>query len=234
MTELQFKHESVGFLEDGRVQVKITCENEWLDKPISVITNNDQIGITPFDKGHIAKLNAYDEQNKLIIIYGYFSEEYLRDRDENLYLEGICNSLISGASEGLFGGYDRYIPEPTLIPKFEPIRELNLEDIKILLRDPEHLLVVEVLSCENFIYTSGQENNEMIEEVYINQDASEHLEELIEQNVIFYGGLNNHKIKDKLAVPQFYDLWHENIYGIQPNEGYQKAKSMGLEGNPGN
>jgi hypothetical protein len=235
MTELQFKHESVGFLEDGRVQVKITCENEWLDKPISVITNNDQIGITPFDKGHIARLKAYDEQDELIVIYGYFAEKYLRDRDENVYIDGICDSLISGATEDLFGGYDGYITKvediKPIIPTFEPLRELNLEDIKNLLKDPEHILVVDAMSCEDYIYTSGQRMNKMVEQIHIDNGTSEQLQELVEANVIFYGGLVNNELTDKLAVPQFYDLWYEDIYGPQPDEGYQKAKFMGLETN---
>lgn len=113
----------------------------------------------------------------------------------------------------------------------KPIRELNLEDIKNLLKDPEHVLVVETLSCENFIYTSGHEYYEMVEEIRIDNDTSEQLEKLVEENVIFYGGVVIDELKDKLAVPHFYDLWYEDIYGPHPDEGYQKAKSMELETN---
>lgn len=101
-----FKHKYINTCEDGRVKVKITCYNNWLDKEISVITNNDQIGITPFGAGHIAKLNAHDEQNELIVLFGYFCEDDLRDSDENVYIEGICDSLTEGATENLFGGYN--------------------------------------------------------------------------------------------------------------------------------
>jgi hypothetical protein len=100
-----FKHKYIGTCEDGRVKVKITCHNERLDEEVSVITNNDQIEITPFGTGHIAKLEAHNSQNQLVVIYGYFSEDNLRDADENLYIEGICDSLIEGTTESLFGSY---------------------------------------------------------------------------------------------------------------------------------
>lgn len=224
MTELQFKHESVGFLEDGRVQVKITCENEWLDKSISVITNNDQIGITPFDKGHIARLKAYDEQDELIVIYGYFTEEYLRDRDENLYIDGICNSLISGASEGLFGGYDRYIPEPKAT---KPLRQLSFNDLKELLIDPWHVLAIEALSCETFICTYGMQVFDIIEKVHLDNGLFEQLISLEEEKIIY--SCEFPEVKDRLPLPSMVDLWREDAYGPQPDKAYEKAKSMGLE-----
>tara|TARA_R110002060_G_scaffold78300_3_gene91232 strand:+ start:5407 stop:5787 length:381 start_codon:yes stop_codon:yes gene_type:complete len=105
-TFCEYKHERVAVLEDGRVQVKITCQSEWLEKPLSVITNNDQIGITPFQNGHVSKLNAHDDEGKLVELFGFFAEEGLRDSDENVYIDGICKTLISGATNDLFGAYE--------------------------------------------------------------------------------------------------------------------------------
>lgn len=105
-TFCEYKHERVAVLEDGRVQVKITCDSEWLTKPLSVITNNDQIGITPFQNGHVSKLNAHDDQGELVVLYGFFPEDGLRDSDENVYIDGICKTLISGATNDLFGTYE--------------------------------------------------------------------------------------------------------------------------------
>jgi hypothetical protein len=104
-TKCEYKHERVAVIEDGRVQVKITCDNEWLEKPVSVITNNDQIGITPFGKGHVAKLITNDEQGQSVVLFGYFDEYDLRAVDENLYIDGICKTLISGSTEQTFGSY---------------------------------------------------------------------------------------------------------------------------------
>ena len=228
-TKLPFKHERVGVLDDGRVQVKITCENEWLEKTVCVITNNGRIGITPFGKGHIAKLNAYDEQDESVVIYGYFSEDDLRDADEDVYIAGTCNSLIQGATEKLFGGYDRNIQEPEEV---KPPRKLSFEDVKEVMIDPWRVLVVNSLSGETVICTSGQGVYDIIEEVLLDRDTSEQLESLVEENIIFYGSPNNEDLKKYLPIPHFYELWHEDAYGHQPNEGYQKAKQMGLESNP--
>ena len=101
----EFKHERVGVLEDGRVKVKITCDNEWLEQPVSVITNDDRIGITPFGKGHVAKVIAHKKNGDLVELYGYFPEEGVRDRDELLYFAGICKTLSSGATSEVFGKY---------------------------------------------------------------------------------------------------------------------------------
>lgn len=104
-TECEFKHKWVGILDDGRVQVRITCYNEILEESVSVITNDDRIGFMPFGHAHIAKLIAHDEQGDSVEIYGYFSEEGLRVEDENLYIDGICKTLISGSTEQFFGIY---------------------------------------------------------------------------------------------------------------------------------
>jgi hypothetical protein len=95
----------VAVFEDGRVQVKITCENEWLEKSVSVITNHDQIVITPFDNCYISKLNAHDESGELVILHGFIPEHLLCDADENVYVDGICKILILGAENDFFGTY---------------------------------------------------------------------------------------------------------------------------------
>lgn len=108
LTEHSFKHELISVLDDGRVQVKITCDNEWLKKPVYVITNNEQIGITPFHKGHVVRLTTHDEQGNLSVLFGYFDETSF-ETDENLYIDGICKTLISGPTEDFFGTYGESI-----------------------------------------------------------------------------------------------------------------------------
>lgn len=81
VTKCEYKHERVAVLEDVRVQVKITCDDEWLEKPVSVVTNNDQIGITPFGTVHVAKLITNDEQGQSVVLLGYFDEDDLREVD---------------------------------------------------------------------------------------------------------------------------------------------------------
>lgn len=222
-----FKHKYISSCKDGRFKVKITCQNEWLDKEISVITNNDQIGITPFGCGHIARLNAYDEQGESLIIYGYFNEDNLRDADENVYINGICDSLKEGTTNNLFGGYNHNIREPEEV---KPPRNLSFEDVKEILIDPWRVLVVDSLSGEFVICTSGQEIYDILEEVLIDRDTSEQLESIVDENIILYSSLNDEELKKYLPTPHFYELWNEDAYGHQPNEAYEKAKSMGLEG----
>jgi hypothetical protein len=224
----EFTHKYIGTCEDGRVKVKITCHNEWLDEEVSVITNNDQIGISPFGTGHIAKLNVHGEEHGLVVLYGYFSEDNLREADENLYIEGICDSLIDGATESLFGSYHFDIPETEDI---KPLRQLNFEDVKTILHDPWRVLVVDSLSCGTVICTSGEGIYDIIEEVFIDQSVSGRLKELAEENVIFYGSLNDAELKERLPTPHFYELWNEDAYGPQPDEAFKKAKLIGLEEN---
>ncbi len=113
----------------------------------------------------------------------------------------------------------------------KPLRQLNFEDVKKVLKDPLHILVVEVLSCETFICSSGQGIYDIVEEVYIDSDISEQLISLEEEKVIFYHSLNDDELKNRLTMPHFFELWREDIYGHQPDEAYKKAKLMGLEGN---
>jgi len=220
----KFKHEYVGTCDDGRVKIKITCYNQWLEKEISVITNNDQIGISPFNVAHISKLNAHNEQNELIVLFGYFCEHDLRDSDENVYIEGICDSLIDGVTDNLFGGYNCIIHEPEEV---KPPRKLNFEGLKELLIDPWHVLVIEALSCETFICTYGEQIYDIIEEVHLDHDLFEQLNTLEDEKIIYSSGFD--ELKDRLAIPSMVDLWREDAYGPQPDEAYEKAKSMGLE-----
>ena len=103
--DCKFKHERMGVLDDGRVQVRLTCHNEWLEEDLSVVTNTDQIGVTPFGKGHIAKVIAQKENGEEVTLYGYFPEENTRAYDELEYAAGICITLASGATEECFGNY---------------------------------------------------------------------------------------------------------------------------------
>lgn len=101
---IDFKHERVGTLLDGRVQVKITCENEWLEEHVSVITNDEKIGYTPFFKGHLTRITAQKASGEEVSLYGYFSEEQM-DGDDVTYLAGICQTLTSGTTHDFYGKY---------------------------------------------------------------------------------------------------------------------------------
>lgn len=109
LTECKYTQKFIKILNDGRVQAKITCVNEWLEDSVSVITNDDRIGITPFHNGHVAKLVAQKDNGDEVILYGYFPENTgggpVRENDENHYIDGICQTLISGPTDDLFGGY---------------------------------------------------------------------------------------------------------------------------------
>lgn len=108
-TECKYTPKFIKTLNDGRVQAKITCDNEWLEESVSVITNDDRIGVTPFHKGHVAKLVAQKDNGDEVILYGYFPENTggvpVRENDENHYIDGICQTLIYGPTNDLFGGY---------------------------------------------------------------------------------------------------------------------------------
>ncbi len=224
----KFKYKYAGTCDDGRVKTKITCYNQWLEKEISVITNNDQIGISPFNVAHISKLNAHNEQNELIVLFGYFCEHDLRDSDENVYIEGICDSLIDGVTDNLFGSYDRNMKEPEEV---ESPRELSVEDVKEILLEPSLLLIVDSLSCETFIYKFAEGGKyDLVEEIILDRDTSELLDRLDEESVIVYGFGSYDELNQKLPTPHFYGLWNEMSHGHQPDEAYQKAKLMGLVG----
>jgi hypothetical protein len=100
----EFKHKYIGTCEDGRVKVKITCHNEWLDEEVSIIINDDQLGITPFPGGHISRLEVKSIDEETYTLYGFFAGN-LREHDECLYIGGIVDTLKSGATNDFFGEY---------------------------------------------------------------------------------------------------------------------------------
>lgn len=71
---------------------------------MSVILNDDSIGIFPYFDGHIAKMNVQDAENKNITLYGYFPG-MIRSSDEVEYIEGVVKTLTSGATNEFFGAY---------------------------------------------------------------------------------------------------------------------------------
>lgn len=103
-----FKHNYIGTCEDGRVKVKITCHNEWLDEEVSIILNNDQLGFTPFPGGHISKLEVTNIKEETCTLYGFFADD-LQAHDECLYIGGIVDTLQSGATNDFFGEYGKTI-----------------------------------------------------------------------------------------------------------------------------
>jgi hypothetical protein len=104
-TTCKFKNKLINVGGDGRYQVAITCENEWLEKEVTVITNAGNIGITPFPGGHVSFLKAHDQNGNKLIIRGFFEGEGLREGDENIYIDGICKTLISGSHNDELGSY---------------------------------------------------------------------------------------------------------------------------------
>lgn len=99
-----FKHEYIGTCEDGFIKVKITCYNKWLNEEVSIILNNDQFGTVPFPGGHLSKLIVSNNDGETNTLYGYFSEN-IREHNECFYIDGIVDTLESGATDEFFGGY---------------------------------------------------------------------------------------------------------------------------------
>ena len=113
-------------------------------------------------------------------------------------------------------------------------RKLNFEDVKSLLIDPWHVLVVDALGDAMFICTYGQQVYNIEEEVELYSDAHEHLMNLVDENIIWYNTFDVDEIKQIFATPHFFDLWREDAYGPQPDEAYANATAIGLAGNPRN
>lgn len=113
-TRLPFESKRVGIHEDGRVKVQITCTNELLDASVSVVINDGNIGLIPFDNGHLARIDAQKSCGESIVLFGFFSETEksedghnypLRTGDECLYTDSICKTLIGGGTDAFFGSY---------------------------------------------------------------------------------------------------------------------------------
>lgn len=104
-TKLEFSQEFVSLCDDGRMKVKVTCHNEWLEQPVSVVLNDDRIGILPFEGGHLSKINAQTEVGESVLLFGFFPEVNLCSEDELLYIDGVCKTLTHGAEHGKFGNY---------------------------------------------------------------------------------------------------------------------------------
>ncbi|MFT6508316.1 MAG: hypothetical protein ACJAUK_002431 [Colwellia polaris] len=110
------------------------------------------------------------------------------------------------------------------------LKKLNFEDIKKLLIDPWHVLVVDSLVGNTAICQCGEGVYNIVEEVDIDSEASEYLNKLEDERVVFYGSLNCEALAPEFSMPHFFDLWREEAYGLQPDEAYEKAKKIGLAG----
>ncbi|NRB65548.1 MAG: hypothetical protein HRU40_21450 [Saprospiraceae bacterium] len=99
-----YKHKFIDTCEDGRVKVKITCHNRWLNKEVSKILNYVQLGTIPFPGGHVSKLIVSNIDGETYTLYGFFTGD-IREHDECLYIDGIVDTLESGATDEFFGGY---------------------------------------------------------------------------------------------------------------------------------
>jgi hypothetical protein len=109
-------------------------------------------------------------------------------------------------------------------------RVLNFEDVKALLKDPWHTLLVEVLSAETYITTFGQGVYDITEQVMLDDEADEQLRNLENDGVIYYGRLND--LSETLPLAHFFDAWREDAYGAQQDEAYVKAVELGIQCNP--
>jgi len=100
----KFKHEYIGMDEDGRLIVKITCHNRWLNEEVSIILNNDQFGTVPFPGGHLFKLMVLNNDGEKNTLFGFFADN-IREYDECLYIDNIVDTLRLGATDEFFGTY---------------------------------------------------------------------------------------------------------------------------------
>jgi hypothetical protein len=113
-TRLPFESKRVGVHEDGRVKTQITCTNELLEDNVSVVLNDNNIGLIPFKNGHLARIEAQKSTGESIVLFGFFSDTEnghnwpLHTDDECCYAESICITLTSGGTEAFFGSYDKY------------------------------------------------------------------------------------------------------------------------------
>jgi hypothetical protein len=107
-------------------------------------------------------------------------------------------------------------------------RQLNLEEIKELLIDPWHILVVDTLSNEMVICTYGKGVYDIVEEISVDHEIAGLLVKLEEESVIFYDSLDDEALKQKVPTAHFFDIWRESAYGPQPNEAKLKAVELGL------
>jgi hypothetical protein len=103
---IKYKFEDLSIKTDPLNKIKLTCFNEILAQELSVITNDDNINISPFGKlGHLAKIIARTKNGKKIELIGHFTETE-HSSDDFKYVSGIITTLISGSPIENFGRYD--------------------------------------------------------------------------------------------------------------------------------
>jgi hypothetical protein len=108
-------------------------------------------------------------------------------------------------------------------------RKLNFEEVKEILIDPWHVLLVSPLGdSELFICTYGQGEHNIIEKVYVENDVSNTLTELEEAKVIWYDRLFEKHLMHEVIWPHFFDAWREEAYGVQSYESKRKAIELGI------
>lgn len=113
-------------------------------------------------------------------------------------------------------------------PTGTQLKCLSMDDVKEILRDPWHALVVEPLTGEVFITTYGSTVIEIVEGVRLEAGVSEWLENLSEEDCIYYGSFD--EISPAIINPHIFDVWREDVYGEQSISAALKAKELGLAG----
>ncbi len=98
------------------------------------------------------------------------------------------------------------------------LRQLDFEDVKKFLIDPWHVLVVDSLCDTTLICTYGQHVYDIIEEVYVDNDATEQLSNLTDENVIFYDAFNVKEVKGIRLVLTFLNC------GVKMHMGHNLTK----------
>lgn len=101
----------------------------------------------------------------------------------------------------------------------------SFDDLKIILKDPWRVIVIDVICDETYISTYGTGEYEIIEQFQLTQEVYSQLSDLIKDEIIYYDSFGEIA---PLAMPHFCDIWREDSYGPQVNSARLKAKELGL------
>jgi hypothetical protein len=101
----------------------------------------------------------------------------------------------------------------------------SFDDLKKVLIDPWHVIVIDAICGYIYISTYGTEECEIIEQLQLSPEVDSQLSDLIDDGIIYYDSFG---VIEPLAMPHFCDIWREYAYGPQVNSARLKAKELGL------
>lgn len=107
----------------------------------------------------------------------------------------------------------------------KPIRRLSMTELKNIIRDPWHIIVIEPLGGDTFISTYGEGIYDLVEEVNI-IDSEEH-EEWANNGLIYCSRFSQGDFF--IDGCQFYDEWREDAYGRQDDKAHALALELGIQ-----